>query len=308
MECFHGKSAACSTTARGTFWFCGKTPSCEFFCHDEDCYLFTRAMEACQNSGSNHPFCPTHQRLTKVRVVKDKMILATFGNGDTFTKALDHAASTGCDPLQYRYKNEDTGEIFTSTNINAKEAYEEFLKNNDPFLEPPDPDLSNPTSSSNLNTGAVIGAVVAALVVFITVIVILTRVIYRRKPRRESTGDIGNIQNAAYEGDIYTDRRLPHVPDSDSHYEEPAKYAQLDSSKRVPIDANYQSLNMELLNMEGYAQLDSSKRVPIDATYQSLETQDQMQIDRDQRENVQQYGSLNIGSKSPDVSLYEAML
>jgi hypothetical protein len=32
------------------------------------------------------------------------------------------------DPLEYRYKNEDTGETFTSTNINAKEAYEEFLK------------------------------------------------------------------------------------------------------------------------------------------------------------------------------------
>jgi hypothetical protein len=136
---------------------------------------------------------------------------------------------------------------------------------------------------------------------------IVTCVIYRRKPRRKNTRDTGNIQNTAYEGDIYTDRRLPHIPDSDSHYEEPAKYAQLDSSKRVPIVANYQSLNME-----GYAQLDSSKRVPIDATYQSLETQDQMQIDRDQRENVQQYGSLNIGSKStnevPDVSLYEVML
>jgi hypothetical protein len=73
MECFHGKSAACSTTVRGTFWFCGETPSCEFFCHDEDFYLFTRAMEACQNSGSNHPICPTHQRLVKLRVVKDKM-------------------------------------------------------------------------------------------------------------------------------------------------------------------------------------------------------------------------------------------
>ena len=73
MECFHGKPAACSTTVRGTFWFCGETPSCEFFCHDEDCYLFTRAMEACQNSGSSHPICPTHQRLAKLRVVRDKM-------------------------------------------------------------------------------------------------------------------------------------------------------------------------------------------------------------------------------------------
>jgi hypothetical protein len=27
------------------------------------------------------------------------------------------------DPLQYRYKNDDTEEPFTSTNVNAKEAY-----------------------------------------------------------------------------------------------------------------------------------------------------------------------------------------
>jgi hypothetical protein len=99
---------------------------------------------------------------------------------------------------------------------------------------------------------------VAALVVLIMVILIVTCFIYPRKARKENTGDTGNNQNAAYDGDIYTDRRLPHIPDSDSHYEEPAKYAHLDSSKRMLIDANYQSLNME-----GYAQLDSSKRVPI---------------------------------------------
>ena len=99
--------------------------------------------------------------------VQIDMIHATFGNGETFTKALEHVASTAwyapsvseerrthpepivllllsdrqlwifrmerdrascdedwlrpfSDPLQYRYKNEDTGEIFISTNINAK--------------------------------------------------------------------------------------------------------------------------------------------------------------------------------------------
>ena len=191
MECFHGKPAACSTTARGTFWFCGETPSCDFFYHDEDCYLFTRALEACQNSGSNHPICPTHQRLAKLRVVKDKM-KDNYGRpfftcsdrhdpcnfwqwGDIYEsprarckhgmvctvrkvkkegptqKRLFYCCpqidscgffewkeieprviKTGfvlfSDPLEYRYKNEDTGETFTSTNINAKEAYEEFLK------------------------------------------------------------------------------------------------------------------------------------------------------------------------------------
>ena len=176
MECFHGKPAACSTTARDTFWFCGETPSCEFFCHDEDCYLFTRAMEACQNSDSNHTICPTHQRLAKLRVVKDKMkdnygrpfftcsdrhdpcnfwqwgdiyessrarckhgmvctVRKVKNEGPTQNRLFyccpqidscgffewkeiePRVTKTGfvlfSDPLQYRYKNEDTGETFT---------------------------------------------------------------------------------------------------------------------------------------------------------------------------------------------------
>ena len=70
--------------------------------------------------------------------------------------------------------------------------------------------------------------------------------LYRRKPGRrranENTQNINNIKNAAYEGDTPVQRRLPQVPSSNSDYEEPAEYQQLDSSKRVPIDANYQSL------------------------------------------------------------------
>ena len=70
--------------------------------------------------------------------------------------------------------------------------------------------------------------------------------LYRRKPGRrranENTQNINNIKNAAYEGDTPVQRRLPQVSSSNSDYEEPAEYQQLDSSKRVPIDANYQSL------------------------------------------------------------------
>ena len=147
----------------------------------------------------------------------------------------------------------------------------------------------------------IIGAVVPAVVVLIMVVACL---LYRRKPKNENTRDTGNIQNAAYEGDTQTDRRLPEIPHSDRDYEEPAQYAQLDSSMRVPIDANYQSLDIE-----GYTQLDSSKRVPIDANYQSLQTRDQMQLDRDHSENVEQYASMNIDNNSrnefPDESVYE---
>ena len=112
----------------------------------------------------------------------------------------------------------------------------------------------------------------AALVVIIVVILIVTWILYRRKTGQENREDIGNIQNAAYEGATQPKRRLPQVPHSDSDYEEPSDYAQLDSSKRVPIDANYQSLRHE--NEQGsptdYAQLDLSNRIPIDANYQSL--------------------------------------
>ncbi len=105
------------------------------------------------------------------------------------------------------------------------------------------PGSSNPSSSSDSNIGVIIGVVAAAVVVIVAVILIVAWFFYRRKPGREKREDIGNIQNAAYEGDTHPQgRRLPQVPYSDTGYEEPSDYAQLDSSKRVPIDANYQSL------------------------------------------------------------------
>ncbi|CAB4021986.1 Hypothetical predicted protein, partial [Paramuricea clavata] len=171
--------------------------------------------------------------------------------------------------------------------------------------------LSNPTSSSNANTGVVIGAVMAAVVVLI-VILIVACLLYRRKRKNENTPDTGNIQNAAFEGDTQPRKPSSEIPYSD--YEEPAKlaandqslntedYAQLDISKRTPIDANYQSLNIDvyaqldsskrvpidanyqsLNDMEGYAQLDSSKRVPIDANYQSLDTEGYAELDSSKR-------------------------
>ncbi len=73
MECLHGKTAACSTTKHGTFWFCEQRPSCEFFCSDEDCYMYTKAVAAFRESGCLHPVCPTHQKLAKLRMVEDKM-------------------------------------------------------------------------------------------------------------------------------------------------------------------------------------------------------------------------------------------
>ena len=73
MNCLHGKPALSSKTKNGLFWFCGEKPTCEFFCPDECSYMFGRAVEAWKNSGLPQPRCHTHQRLAKMRVVKDQM-------------------------------------------------------------------------------------------------------------------------------------------------------------------------------------------------------------------------------------------
>ena len=66
---------------------------------------------------------------------------------------------------------------------------------------------------------------------------------------------------------------LPNVRVAEAGYEEPAQYQQLDSSRRVPVDANYQSLQ--------------------NANY--------TQLDRSLKEVVQQYASLiKDGSSTTD--------
>ena len=67
--------------------------------------------------------------------------------------------------------------------------------------------------------------------------------------KRENTRDAGKFQNAVYEGDRQPDTPPPVRP-TDGDYDEPSQYAQLDSSKRVLFEENYQSLNEE-----GYDQL-----------------------------------------------------
>jgi hypothetical protein len=73
IECLHGKVAASTTTKNGTFSFCGENPSRDFFCSEEDCYMYTRAVAAFRGSGSIHLVCLTHQKFARLCVVKDTM-------------------------------------------------------------------------------------------------------------------------------------------------------------------------------------------------------------------------------------------
>ena len=62
MECLHRESASSSTSKKGIFWFCGQKPRYEFFCPDQDGYMYTKAVTAFRESGCLHPVCPAHQR------------------------------------------------------------------------------------------------------------------------------------------------------------------------------------------------------------------------------------------------------
>ena len=71
MECFHGKPASCSTTKKGSFWFCGQKPRCGFICTEDEGYAFQRALEAWRNTNIEQPICDIHHRHVKFRVVKN---------------------------------------------------------------------------------------------------------------------------------------------------------------------------------------------------------------------------------------------
>ena len=46
MECLHGIPAFCSTTEKGSFWFCGQSQTRHFFCTEDDGYLYENAIAA----------------------------------------------------------------------------------------------------------------------------------------------------------------------------------------------------------------------------------------------------------------------
>jgi hypothetical protein len=107
MECLQGKSASTSTTNNGSFWFCGQNPSCHFFCSEEDGYRFEKAIRTWKSAGAHQPQCHEHQKLARMRIVKDPMredygnhfssvltvkILVLSGNGAMSPRQLDQTA------------------------------------------------------------------------------------------------------------------------------------------------------------------------------------------------------------------------
>ena len=52
---------------------CNQSPSCHFFCSEDEGYLFEKAIESWNSTKQPHPRCDGHQKLARMRVVKDLM-------------------------------------------------------------------------------------------------------------------------------------------------------------------------------------------------------------------------------------------
>ena len=61
-----------SNTQKGSFWFCNQNPSCNFFCSEDESYLYEKAaasrLEIYKTTTS---FCEKHIKLAKMHVVKN---------------------------------------------------------------------------------------------------------------------------------------------------------------------------------------------------------------------------------------------
>ena len=126
---------------------------------------------------------------------------------------------------------------------------------------PLNPDAANPSrtdSGNNLGLHLVIGISGAVALVLVIVVILVCR-LWKYKQgnvdyaeptiRRSDIVDCENgyeepTQKARPDSREQPKRKPPPIPDFESMYEEPKQYEQLDSSKRVAIDENYQGLKM----------------------------------------------------------------
>mgnify|MGYP002804323653 CR=1 FL=1 len=73
MKCLHEEPCAQSTTQKGSFWYCNQNPSSNFFCSEDESYLYEKAITAWKCTEQAQPRCEKHSKWAKMRIVKDLM-------------------------------------------------------------------------------------------------------------------------------------------------------------------------------------------------------------------------------------------
>ena len=78
MKCLHGEPCGHSTTQNGSFWFCIQSPSCNFFCSEDERYTYEKAAAIWKSTKQAHPRCKKHGKLAKMHVVKN-LLKSNYG-------------------------------------------------------------------------------------------------------------------------------------------------------------------------------------------------------------------------------------
>ena len=82
---------------KGSFSFCGQNQTCNFFCWENDGYLYEKAIAAWRSTNQPHPVCGGHNKRAKMRVVKD-MMKESYGRPFlSVLKETVHVPSETCD-------------------------------------------------------------------------------------------------------------------------------------------------------------------------------------------------------------------
>ena len=112
------------------------------------------------------------------------------------------------------------------------------------------------TNPSMTDTGNNAGLVIGISVTVVLVLMIVSVLVYCLWKRKRDNADyaqpnvkLSDIPNSE-DGREQNRDKHPPVPDVEVIYEEPAVYAQLDSSKRVSTDESYQSLNTHYTKLD----------------------------------------------------------
>ena len=141
------------------------------------------------------------------------------------------------------------------------------------------PGVTNPPTTNSGNNAVLVIGISVVVVVMLAIVSVLVYCLWKRKRHDEANAkpstNVPDILDSVsdYEApeksaqpagrNSQQNRELPPVPGEEGIYEEPADYAQLDTSKRVPIDNNYQPLNAHYTKLDRSLNEDVQEYTPL---------------------------------------------
>ena len=72
IKCLHKNLLLAPRQKKGSFWFSGQNQTCNFFCSENDGYLYEKAIAAWRSMNQPHPVCGGHNTRAKMMDSEEK--------------------------------------------------------------------------------------------------------------------------------------------------------------------------------------------------------------------------------------------